>query len=220
MKKFLMLAAATLIAAPAFAATNLVVNGGFEAPITPTGSFVQLFGGNSFPGWSVGGNDVIIINSAYSEAGLVFNPNSGVNSIDLTGAGNTGPTNAITQSIATTAGRYQLSFFVGNASPTGGNAGSYTQPSTANLSINGGAIQSFTNADDTPFAINWKPFTVSFYSATPVTLTFSNGTVGDNMLGLDDVSLNAVPEPSTWAMLIAGFGLVGASARRRRAVTA
>jgi hypothetical protein len=25
-----------------------------------------------------------------------------------------------------------------------------------------------------------------------------------------------IPEPSTWAMLIAGFGLVGAAARRRR----
>ncbi|MEY2884187.1 MAG: hypothetical protein RL490_1911, partial [Pseudomonadota bacterium] len=29
-----------------------------------------------------------------------------------------------------------------------------------------------------------------------------------------------IPEPSTWAMLIAGFGLVGAVARRRRTVTA
>ncbi|MEN9933327.1 MAG: hypothetical protein RIS17_1900 [Pseudomonadota bacterium] len=31
---------------------------------------------------------------------------------------------------------------------------------------------------------------------------------------------NAVPEPASWAMLIAGFGLVGAAARRRRAVSA
>lgn len=30
----------------------------------------------------------------------------------------------------------------------------------------------------------------------------------------------AIPEPATWAMLIAGFGLVGASLRRRRAVAA
>ena len=29
-------------------------------------------------------------------------------------------------------------------------------------------------------------------------------------------SPSAVPEPSTWAMLIAGFGLVGAANRRRR----
>lgn len=31
-------------------------------------------------------------------------------------------------------------------------------------------------------------------------------------------SINAVPEPASWAMLIAGFGLIGAAARRRRAV--
>ena len=38
---------------------------------------------------------------------------------------------------------------------------------------------------------------------------------------IDNVALNvtpsvAVPEPASWAMLIAGFGLVGAAARRRR----
>lgn len=33
-------------------------------------------------------------------------------------------------------------------------------------------------------------------------------------------SFNAVPEPASWAMLIAGFGLVGAAARRRRMVAA
>ena len=32
--------------------------------------------------------------------------------------------------------------------------------------------------------------------------------------------VGGVPEPATWAMLIAGFGLVGAAARRRRALTA
>lgn len=32
--------------------------------------------------------------------------------------------------------------------------------------------------------------------------------------------VGAVPEPASWAMLIAGFGLVGAAARRRRAVAA
>jgi hypothetical protein len=33
----------------------------------------------------------------------------------------------------------------------------------------------------------------------------------------DDIALS-VPEPSTWAMLIAGFGLAGAALRRRRYV--
>ena len=33
---------------------------------------------------------------------------------------------------------------------------------------------------------------------------------------LDGVSLTAVPEPASWALLIAGFGLVGGAARQRR----
>jgi hypothetical protein len=38
---------------------------------------------------------------------------------------------------------------------------------------------------------------------------------------LDGVSLTGnVPEPASWALLIAGFGLVGAAARRRKAVVA
>jgi hypothetical protein len=34
----------------------------------------------------------------------------------------------------------------------------------------------------------------------------------------DDFAATAVPEPATWAMLIAGFGLVGFASRRRRAL--
>ena len=36
--------------------------------------------------------------------------------------------------------------------------------------------------------------------------------------GTGAVALGVVPEPSTWAMLIAGVGLVGGAARRKRAV--
>jgi hypothetical protein len=40
----------------------------------------------------------------------------------------------------------------------------------------------------------------------------NNGPLVDNI----SLSIGAVPEPSTWAMMILGFGLVGASLRRRR----
>lgn len=47
---------------------------------------------------------------------------------------------------------------------------------------------------------------------------FSAGTF--EALALDDVQIGggtgAVPEPASWALLIAGFGLVGAASRRRR----
>jgi hypothetical protein len=42
----------------------------------------------------------------------------------------------------------------------------------------------------------------------------------DGQLGTGELSISAVPEPASWAMLIAGFGLVGAVARRRRTAVA
>jgi hypothetical protein len=50
-----------------------------------------------------------------------------------------------------------------------------------------------------------------------LTLTTNNP---ENWSGLTIGTTGAVPEPASWAMLIAGFGLVGAAARRRRAVVA
>ncbi|KAB7643928.1 PEPxxWA-CTERM sorting domain-containing protein [Polymorphobacter fuscus] len=41
-----------------------------------------------------------------------------------------------------------------------------------------------------------------------------------DILGVESASQGVVPEPASWAMLIAGFGLTGAAMRRRRTVTA
>ena len=43
----------------------------------------------------------------------------------------------------------------------------------------------------------------------------SNGIFGVQGSGTQDLVVQAVPEPSSWVMLIMGFGLVGAAARRR-----
>ncbi|MCM0032872.1 PEPxxWA-CTERM sorting domain-containing protein [Sandarakinorhabdus limnophila] len=62
------------------------------------------------------------------------------------------------------------------------------------------------------------------------TLTFTGGYRINDIQGLNSSAAyeklvftnsgSVVPEPASWAMLIAGFGLVGAAARRRRAATA
>ncbi len=36
-----------------------------------------------------------------------------------------------------------------------------------------------------------------------------------NSFEVDNIALGAVPEPATWAMMIAGFGIIGAALRRR-----
>jgi PEP-CTERM motif len=71
----------------------------------------------------------------------------------------------------------------------------------------------------------WSLVTTSFtaQSATQTLSFLAQGGPGGlpPVALLDGVSLTAnVPEAATWVMLIAGFGLVGAAARRRRTVAA
>jgi len=51
---------------------------------------------------------------------------------------------------------------------------------------------------------------------TSVSIINTSVTGQSDAWGIDNVSFNAVPEPATWAMLIAGFSMIGFSARRRR----
>lgn len=61
-----------------------------------------------------------------------------------------------------------------------------------------------------------------FSSTNPFTsVTFTNGTqtgVAEtfNLDNLQSAQVSAVPEPGTWAMMLIGFGAIGASMRRRR----
>ena len=86
-------------------------------------------------------------------------------------------------------------------------------------------------------ALNGTPYNEAIVGTTPFVtysgwfipviagtfqLTFAGGGGGNANIGpiLDNVLVTQVPEPTTWAMLIAGFGLVGFAARRRRQASA
>ena len=45
---------------------------------------------------------------------------------------------------------------------------------------------------------------------------FASGDTNASGPALDNVSISAVPETATWAMMILGFGVVGGAVRRRR----
>jgi hypothetical protein len=79
---------------------------------------------------------------------------------------------------------------------------------------------------NSPFLRYGVTFTAA--QAGSATLLFDDWRAGNDNVGLilDDVSIRVdpragvVPEPATWAMLIAGFGLVGAAMRRRSPASA
>jgi hypothetical protein len=58
-------------------------------------------------------------------------------------------------------------------------------------------------------------FSPPFWSGTGYTLTFAPGQTYTGVFGSQISVAGAVPEPNSWAMLIAGFGLVGAVMRRK-----
>lgn len=75
--------------------------------------------------------------------------------------------------------------------------------------------------------INFICFTaVDYCAGTPLGVHITTDTYGDAipLVGLQQIGTAAitggVPEPASWAMLIAGFGLVGAVSRRKAALAA
>ncbi len=48
----------------------------------------------------------------------------------------------------------------------------------------------------------------------------SDSVFGAGQLTVNGLTIDAIPEPATWGLMIVGFGLVGVAARRRSAVTA
>lgn len=63
------------------------------------------------------------------------------------------------------------------------------------------------------------------FAPTLATSVVVSASGGDNLYSIGEVqfggsAVNPVPEPATWAMMVSGFGLIGAASRRRtRAAT-
>ena len=69
--------------------------------------------------------------------------------------------------------------------------------------------------------MNGNTYNLAFQPNTPAYSTFFFTSNGDSADGYRINSISAaVPEPATWAMMIAGFGLAGLGLRRNRRRTA
>jgi len=179
------LLAILLFALPGFAQ----VNGGFELPLVPVGSYTQFNFPGGFTGWTlVGmtGENVLIVSGSYTSGGVSFPAQSGNQWLDLTGGGSNQDDEGVKQRCGTIKGaRYQLSYWVGNVTAFGGTS------STVNVKINGNTAYMDTNSMPSNNQLVWQQFTHTFTATTgTTTFTFLNGDPpGDNINGLDSIRI-------------------------------
>ncbi|TRW18429.1 PEPxxWA-CTERM sorting domain-containing protein [Glacieibacterium frigidum] len=233
-------AVSAAIAAPAFAAPNLVVNGGFEqSSYTSNTQFGAGFGGQGVTGWTgLGGNHLQFyffggtqtttnaVNQFNDPQGY-FRPNfstlspQGGNFVALDG--DSDYDGSISQLITglNVGSQYRLTFswaasqLINRTGPTTEQLVGSFGGSTFATDVVSVASEGFEGWFD-------EAFTFTATSTSQVLTFLSVGTPNGlpPIAALDGVSLTAVPEPATWGLMIAGFAMVGIASRRRMPTTA
>jgi len=205
---------ALAVSSPARA--NLLSNGSFES-----GAFVNQgndtmsppVGSTVITGWTVVTDTTAWIGPT-NPFGL--HANDGSFFLDLTNYQTGAPFAGMQQTIATIPGAvYALSFDLGSSTFWG-------RPDSLTASA-AGSSQTFAAPSTGGTNNDWQHETMNFTATGATTTVTLQGTTGIAYIGLDNASVDlvslppvgAVPEPETWALLLAGFGAIGLVARRR-----
>jgi choice-of-anchor C domain-containing protein len=193
------------------ARADIVTNGSFEFGTNnpALGDFATIPGSSSsITGWTVVGS-VDWINGYWQAS-------NGTHSVDMNGLALGG----VEQSITTVIGQaYRLTFDL-SANPDHLDS----QPDSRQLKATAGAFSDFFNYSfnvppNSHGNMNWASYFLDFTATSTTTVLSFNSTSGQNCCfgpALDNVAVTAVPEASTWAMMILGFAGVGFIAYRRK----
>ncbi len=223
MRKFLAFSCASvamIAAAPAFAATNLVVNGNFEAGYDTAIDGWQVLANSTSP--FIPGSIQILKGSDYNTCCSVGGSSAPAlaNQFASFGAGNVANNARLYQEFTAAAGDYTLEFDFGAIQGTQRMAFALYDYASGSYKAVDFPFQTGGQNLDTLFG----HYSYSFSTTGGLmSLQFDNylsDTVNSDAF-LDNVSVTAVssgavPEPATWAMMIGGFALVGASLRSRK----
>ena len=183
----------------------IVADGGFETQGAALGYTCSMIpgGGNqcAVGAWSGSGSQAgINLNDGQSFAGNALDGSYYAFLQSLNGT-----TSSIFQNVTVTAGKYMVSWLAGGRT-------NYSGPVNYTVSL-GSQIYSGGLTQAQPFTATSAIVTLA---GGTYTLAFSAHTdSGDNSALIDKVSIAAVPEPATWALMIGGFGMIGATMRRR-----
>lgn len=188
--------------ASAVTAPNLITNGGFDDSMVFAGEFkTYAHGDNALTGWTIQSGSVDLINRYWTAA-------NGSYSLDLSG----NEDGVISQSFGTVVGqKYLVSFSMA------GNPDDQSDPvKTMQVGLSQGPLLTFDTTGKTRSDMGWVTKSFEFIAAgVSSQLTFAS--LNDSAYGaaLDNISVIAVPEPESFAMLLAGLGLITGVARRR-----
>ena len=198
--KNLIVAAALIAILGSAHASNIVVDGGFESVNQANGTWNVY---TSIAGWTTTSGSGIEVRN-----GVAGNAYEGHNYVELDSYDNS----AMAQTLTTQAGaQYTLSFEY--SARTG------VAASSNPISVYwDGNLLGTADLDGTAQSGNvWNLYTYTVTGTGSDVLKFAAGGTNDSVGGsLDAVSVSAVPEPSTTAMMFAGLALIGFSLRKRR----
>jgi hypothetical protein len=192
------LGASTLVVAGGAGATNLIVNGDFSTP-NNGGSYSVT---PSIPGWISNTSDGIEVGGS-ALYGLPC-VNAACQNLEV----NANTFGSVSQTVTglTVGASYDLAYLYGGRSDGG--------PQILDVSFGGAPVTSNTGSFSVFTPNNFRLVA----NATSETLTFaSEVTAGSPSYGneVTNVSLSAVPEPASWALMLIGVAGLGAVTRRR-----
>jgi hypothetical protein len=190
------------LASAAHAGPNLVVNGNFEADTMPNGKWTIF---NSLTGWDAGSNGVELRNN------IAGRGETGANYVEL----DTYQNSSISQLIPTSIGEgYRLSFAY---APREGVA---ADSNGIQALWNNKVVRTMAKDGTSNVGNFWKIYYVNVIGGAGAASLLSFNAIGksDGYGGsLDTVKVfSAVPEPTTFGMMIAGLGMLAFATRRKK----